>query len=193
MRRDVLGWSRSCQSCQASKVAVHTKPEVIPIPVPNARFSHIHVDLVGPFSPDRGFLHLLTIVDRTTRWPEAIPIATTHTTTETVLRAFVDGWIACFGVPATVTTDRGAQFTSEAWRASLGRLGIAVSATTSYHPQANGLVERFHRMLKNALRCAVRTSASWTRSLPWVLLGLRNAPKIDTSTSTAEVVFGVPL
>ena len=66
-------------------------------------------------------------------------------------------------------------------------------STTAYHPQTNGLVEQFHHALKNALRCSVRTSRSWTRSLPWVMLGLRNAPKLETATSTAEVVFGTPL
>ena len=191
MRRDVLRWARQCRDCGVSKVAVHTRPPVLPIPVPSTRFEHVNVDLVGPFSPDRGFRYLLTIVDRMTRWPEAIPIA--ETTADSVVQAFIDNWISRYGVPVTVTSDRGAQFTSEAWRKALGKLGINVSTTTSYHPQANGLVERFHRTLKNALRCAVRTSQSWSRSLPWVLLGIRNAPKLDTATSSAEVVFGTPL
>ena len=190
MRKDVLGWSRSCRAYQSSKVARHTKPPVVPISVPAARFSHVHVDLVGPFAPDRGFTHLLTIIDRMTRWPEAVPIA--NTTAEVVVQAFLGAWVSRFGVPETVLSDRGAQFTSEVWRKSLTWLGIDVSVTTSYHLQANGLVQRFHRTLKNALRCAVRTSKSWSRSLPWVLLGLRHALKIDTATSTAEVVYGAP-
>ena len=75
----------------------------------------------------------------------------------------------------------------------MGGLGINVSTTALYHLQANGAVEQFHPTLKNALRCAVKASKSWSRSLPWVLLGLRNAPKTDSATSMAEVVFGTPL
>ena len=131
------------------------------------------------------------MVDRTTRWPEAVPIA--DTTADTVLQVFLGSWVSRFGIPETVTTDRGAQFTSGVWKTTLGRLGITVTTTTAYHPQANGLVERFHRTLKNALQCAVCSSESWTRSLLWVLLGLRNAPELDTATSTAEAVFGTPL
>ena len=191
MRSDVLRWLRECQSCATSKIAVHTKPRVLPIPVPVTRFSHVHLDIVGPFPSDRGYRHLLTMVDRTTRWPEAVPIG--DTTTEAVLQAFLDNWVSRYGVPETMTSDIGAQFTSELWRRSLSRLGIEISTTTSYHPQANGLVERLHRTLKNALRCVVRTGESWSRSLPWVLLGIRNAPRLDTATSTAEIVFGAPL
>ena len=131
------------------------------------------------------------MIDRTTRWVEAVPIG--NTTADTVLQTFLYFWVSRFGIPLTVTSDRGAQFTSQAWQSSLQRLGIRVSTTTAYHPQANGIVEQFHRTLKNALRCAVRASRSWTRSLPWVLLGLRNAPRTDTATSTAEILYGTPL
>ena len=112
IRRDILRWARECEECQTSKVGIHTKPPVIPIPVPAARFEHVHVDLVGPFPPDQGFRYLLMIIDRTTKWPEAIPIA--EATSEVVLQAFLDHWISRFGIPVTVMSDRGAQFTSEA-------------------------------------------------------------------------------
>ena len=92
-----------------------------------------------------------------------------------------------------MTSDRVAQFTSSVWQSTMSRLGIGVSTTMAYHPQSSEIVERFHRTLKAALRCAVRASKSWSRSLPWVLLGIRNAPRVDTATSTAEVMFGVPL
>ena len=150
MRSDVLCWARQCQSCGVSKVALHTKPQVLPIPIPATRFEHVHVDIVGPFPPDRGYRHLLTMIDRTTRWPEAVPIS--DTTAETVVQSFLDNWISRYGVPVTVTSDRGAQSTSELWRRMLSRFGISVASTTSYHPQANGLIERFHRTLKNTLR-----------------------------------------
>ena len=64
--------------------------------------------------------------------------------------------------------------------------------TISYHPQANGLVERFHGHLKSALRERL-TDPNWIDELPWVLLGIRTAPKEDLHTSSAELVYGAPL
>ena len=71
-------------------------------------------------------------------------------------------------------------------------LGTTRLRTTSYHPQANGLVERFHRQLKGALK-AQPPSQSWTESLPLVLLGIRTAIKEDLHCIAAELVYGVTL
>ena len=81
--------------------------------LPDARFSAIHLDLVGPLPCVKEFSYLLTVIDRFTRWPEAFPLP--NITTATVAQAFVSGWVARFGVPSTITTDRGQQFESFLW------------------------------------------------------------------------------
>jgi hypothetical protein len=95
-------------------------------------------------------------------------------------------------VPGTVTTDRGTQFTSALWSSTCTSLGIKHVLTTAYHPQSNGMVERVHRQLKDALR-ARGAGPAWHSHLPWVLLGLRAAPKEDSAVSSAELVTGTPL
>jgi transposase InsO family protein len=126
---------------------VPSPPPAIANPV--QRFSHLHVDLVGPLPQSAdGYSHLLTVLDRFTRWAEAIPVRSTIA--DCCATALVDGWVARFGVPQCITSDRGPQFVSAVWAAFTARLGIKSQLTTPYHPQANGAVERFHRRLKDA-------------------------------------------
>ena len=187
MKTDITRWCRECLHCQASKIHRHYRAPIDTIPVPPRRFTHVHVDLVGPLPPSGGCTYLLTVIDRTTRWPEAFPIA--DITAATCARAFMRGWVARFGAPLIITSDRGRQFTSALWNAMATALGTEVHTTTSYHPQANGIVERFHRTLKASLRARLRGN-NWIDELPWVLLGLRSAPKEDLQASPAELVFG---
>ena len=148
------------------------------------------MDLVGPLPSSSGYTHLLTIIDRTTRWPEAIPLSSTSSSD--CARALFSSWISRFGVPIVITSDRGPQFISSLWCSLCALLGIERAPTTAYHPQANGLVERFHRQLKDALRSRLAGS-NWFLHLPWVLLGLRIAPKEATQVSSAELVYGTTL
>ncbi len=118
---------------------------------------------MGPLPASKGFRYLFTIIDRTSRWPEAILVAAT--TTVDCANALFQGWMSRFGVPAVITSDPGAQFTSSLWAALCSLLNIQHNQTTAYHPQSNGMVERFHRRLKDALRARF-AAANWVHHLP---------------------------
>uniref|UniRef100_A0A674MCK3 Gypsy retrotransposon integrase-like protein 1 n=1 Tax=Takifugu rubripes TaxID=31033 RepID=A0A674MCK3_TAKRU len=96
LRKDVRDWAAMCVTCQRSNVQCHARAPLAPFPVPERRFDHVHVDLVGPFPP-----YLLTMVDRTTRWPEAVPLQSA--TSAEVARAFIGTWVARFGPPADIS------------------------------------------------------------------------------------------
>jgi len=137
-------------------------------------------------------MHLLTVIDRFSRWLEAFPVA--ETSTLTLARVLLHGWITRFRTPSVITSDRGSQFVSELWRHFSTLLGTELHPTTAYHPQANGLVERFHQDLKASLRTRLdAVGDNWTNQLPWVLLGLRTIVKEDLKTSLAEFVYGEPI
>ena len=173
-----------------SKVQRATVTPLATFAKPDARFDMVHVDIVGLLPPSRGFTLLLTCVDRFTRWQEAIPIG--NITAETVAEAFVSGWIARFGTPSTITTDRGRQFESALWSQLTRLLGSKRIRTTSYHPIANGLVERFHHQLKASLKSQPDTTR-WAEALPLVLLGIRTTYKQDVMCTAAELVYGTTL
>ena len=108
----------------------------------------VHIDIVGYLPSSHGFSYILTCVDEFKRWPEAIPIV--DITAGTVARAFIGSWIARFGVPSTVSTDRGRQFDSTLWTELIRLLGSKRIRTIAYNPSSNGLVEQFHRQLKGS-------------------------------------------
>ncbi len=107
-------------------------------------------------------------------------------------KALTFTWISRFGVPETITSDRGPQFTSNLWFQLCEMLNISHKQTTAYHPESNGAVERLHRRLKDTLR-ACAAAATWSEELPFVLLRLRAQPREDTGHSLAEAVFGAQI
>jgi hypothetical protein len=142
--------------------------------LPAKRFTHGHIDIVGPLlASSGGCTHLLTMVDmlcggrRQSRWSTP-PLPA-------VQAAFFKSWVSLFGVSAFLTLDRSMEFSSAVWSEMCSTLGISHRLTTAFHSQANGLEERIHRPLKDALR--VRLDNHWPSHLPWVLLGLRAAVK----------------
>ncbi|VDM01595.1 unnamed protein product [Schistocephalus solidus] len=84
--KDVKSWARSCLSCQRNKVRRHQKSPPGTFPSSDARFSHVHLDVVGPLPPSNCFTHLLTCVDRYTRWADAIPLSNMEADTTTIRR-----------------------------------------------------------------------------------------------------------
>ncbi|KMQ81620.1 retrovirus-like pol polyprotein [Lasius niger] len=109
------------------------------------------MDVVGPLPESRGYRYCLTCVDRFTRWPEAFPMVDQKAST--VTETFFSGWISRFGVQGTVSTDQGGNFESDLFHGFTKFLGVYKIRCTAYNPKANGLVERFHRQLKAAIKC----------------------------------------
>ena len=175
--------------CQRSKVQSHTNALLSTLAGPDACFSYVHLDLVGPLLPSPGYTYLLTFVHRFTWWPEAFPVA--DIIAETAATTFVRGWISRFGILSTITTDQGQQFESGLWRQLMKLLGTKRS-TTAYHSIANGLVERFRQQLKSVLR-AQSYVTNWADYLPMVLFGICTALKEDLHRTVAELVYGATL
>ncbi|GFU76130.1 hypothetical protein TNCV_4120511 [Trichonephila clavipes] len=189
MRKDIKIMVRSCVKCQRAKVTRHTKSPIGTFALPDARFAHIHLDFIGPLPPSNGNQFCMIIIDRFTRWPEVIP--TPDMTAETTARALMHGWISRFGCPTTITTDRGTNFESNLFRELTRMLGCNRIHSTSYHSQANGIIERLHRHLKGALKA--HNHIQWTELLPIVLLGMRSALKDDINATCAQRVYGTTL
>ncbi|GFW56024.1 transposon Tf2-6 polyprotein [Trichonephila clavipes] len=111
--------------------------------------------------------------------------------TEKTARALLNGWTSRFGAPVTITTDQGTNFASSLMRELTNMMGSHRIHSASYHPQSNGMIERFHRHLKSAI--IAHEDTRWTDILPIVLLGLRSAMKNDLKATSSQLVYGTTL
>jgi hypothetical protein len=188
IRKDCKTWAQACLSCQRAKITRHVRAPLAEFE-PTARFEHIHLDIVGPLPQSQGYTYVVTMIDRETRWPEAVP--TTSITAERIAAIIVENWVSRFGAPARITTDQGRQFESELVKRLAARLGTHKNRTTAFHPQTNGKVERWHRTLKAAIKAYA--TQNWVEILPLIMLGLRTAISTDRNVSPAQMTYGSEL
>ena len=103
--------------------------------------------------------------------------------------ALLEVW-SRLGIPREVLTDRGTQFMSDVMR-EMNRLSIKSLASTPYHAECNGLVERFNGTLKSMLkRLCQDHPRQWDRYLPALMFAYRGVPQESLGFSPSELLFG---
>lgn len=188
---DVKRYCRSCDVCQRTipqgKV---TKVPLGEVPLIDAPFKKIAVDLVGPLEPktDRGNRYILTLVDYGTRYPEAVPLPSIET--ERVAEAMLDVF-SRVGIPEEILSDRGTQFTSDLMKEICRLISVKQIHTTPYNPRHNGLNERFNGTLKTMLkRMCTERPRDWDRYLPALLFAYWEVPQASTGFAPFELLYG---
>ena len=191
LSQDVASYVRSCPACQRTRQKKGEKAPLQPMPIMGNPFERIAMDVVGPLPKTRkGHEYILVVSDYATRYPEAIPLRkfTALSVAEHLLDLF-----AKFGIPKEILTDQGTNFTSQLLRELYGLIGVKAIKTTPYHPQTDGLVERFNQTLKNMLRRVLVDNGGvgeWDNLLPYVLFAYREVPQATTGFSPFELIFG---
>jgi hypothetical protein len=180
MKKDIKVWVKECLQCQQSKVQRHnrTTPKHNLYPF-HDRFQVVHIDIIGRLPPSKSIgslytsdqQYVVTFIDRATRWFECVPVK--DITSSTIASVFLSHWISRLGVPLVLVTDQGRQFEADLFSELSKVIGFHRVRTTAYHPQSNGILERFHRTLKAAL---MAHKEDWIIALPIVCLGLRCIP-----------------
>lgn len=177
--------AKKCASC-AETLKSPPKSSNHPWEWPSQPWTRIHVDFMGPW---HGKVFLV-MADAYSKWPEAFLMSSTSTTaTIQVLRSvFVRN-----GLPITLVSDNGPQFSSEELAQFMQRNGIRHKTCAPYFPATNGLAERFVQTLKNALRGMEGEKKSLEEKLAEILMSYRVAPHAMTSRPPAELFLGRPL
>ena len=190
MSADVRRFVASCQVCQRRKTPrVPASGAMQPIRVTDP-WSMVAMDFVGPLpETSRGNKYLLVFTDHATRLARAVPTA--DMTAETTAQALLHEIICLFGAPQRLLSDRGANFVGQVVAAVCQSFKIMKMATTAYHPQTDGLTERFNGTIGNMLATAIEsTRAEWDSLVPYLVFAYNTTPQASTRESPFFLTFG---
>ena len=190
MFKDIEHWCKSCQDCSTRKTPRNSKrAPLLPIPVGNA-FDRVGVDVLGPFPPPRkGNRYIVVFSDYLTRWCEAFPVPNAEATV--IARLLVDEIIARHGAPKVLLSDRGKNFLSKLIAKVCKIFKIHKVNTSSYHPESDGLVERFHSSLCQSLSMYVaKDQKDWDEYIPLILFAHRTSICEAIGDSPFHVLYG---
>ena len=150
----------------------------------------IAMDILGPLPTTvRGNKYILVVGEYFTKWTEAYPIPDSEATT--VAKILVNEFICRFGVPEQLHTDQGRNFESTLIKQICRLLGVRKTRTTPYHPQSDGMVERFNRTLLSLLSIAAEESEEdWDLKLPTILMAYRSSIHESTGETPFTLMFG---
>uniref|UniRef100_A0A8C5PQ64 Integrase catalytic domain-containing protein n=1 Tax=Leptobrachium leishanense TaxID=445787 RepID=A0A8C5PQ64_9ANUR len=165
------------------------KATLRPLPIVGEPFRRVAVDLIGPLAvpSTTGKKYILTVVDYATRYPEAVALRDIHA--ETVAGALLQIF-SRVGFPQEILSDQGTQFTAEVTQQLWRLCGIKPLYSSLYHPQTNGLCERFNGTLKQLLRTFTMSHKDWERHLPHLLFAYREVPQEATGFSPFKLLYG---
>eukprot|EP00731_Ephydatia_muelleri_P018182 Em0011g222a len=190
MVKDVVSLLSKCDVCQRMNRKLTTGvPELHPIPV-KAPWYMVGIDFIGTLSPvaKDGSRYILTISDYFTKWVEVVP--TVNKMASTVASSLFKIFMR-MGLPRVLLSDNGSEFCNALNDQLSEMLGIKRRLTTPYHPQANGLDERFNQTLQNMLVKYVSSKKDmWSHYLDTCAFAYNTSRHDSTKYTPFMLMFG---
>jgi hypothetical protein len=191
---DAKNLVKICEACQRFASKPHSPAaELTPIPLAWP-FAQWGLDMVGKLykSWPGGHVFLLVAVDKFTKWIKAMPVTSQDSTSAV---NFIKSIVFCFGVPNSIITDNGTNFTSREFGDYCEELGIQLNFASVAHPQTNGQVEKANGLICNGLKKRLlapleRAKHAWVDEFPSVLWSLRTTPNAATRETPFFLVNG---
>ena len=143
-------YCQACLTCAKCKPRQKAKAPLQPMTT-GYPMQRVHMDMAGPLpKTKKGNMYILTVQCSFTKWIEAYPMRNQRAVTCT--RAFIHNWVCRYGVPDRIHSDQGRNFESTIYKEIYHLFHMDKSRTTPYHPEGNGQIKNFHRILKSLLK-----------------------------------------
>jgi hypothetical protein len=192
MKRDVAEYIALCDVCNRVK-AEHQKPAGLlqPLPIPEWKWDNVGMDFItGLPRTKSGYDSIWVVVDRLTKVAHFIPMKTTYTSAR-LAKIYMSRIVCLQGVPKSIVSDRGTQFTSHFWCQLHESLGTRLEFSTAFHPQTDGQTERVNQILEDMLRaCALDYGSSWDDNLPYAEFSYNNSHQASIEMAPFEALYG---
>lgn len=161
--------------------------QLVPSGLPMDR---IAADILGELPiTAKGNRYILVVSDYFTKWTEAF--AMPNMEAKTVAKIMVEEVFVRLGTPRIIHSDQGRQFESELFREVCRLFHIQKTRTTAYHPQSDGMVERFNRTLTSMLSAFVQENQTdWDEHIPYVMMAYRSAEHKSTQFTPNMLMLG---
>ena len=190
MFSDVSHRYRSCCDCAMRKSSRNRhKAPLLPIPVQDA-FDRVACDIIGPFPVSKaGNRYVVVFSEYLTKWVECFLVPSIEASV--IARLLVDEIFCRQGAPRTRLSDRGSNFLSSLVSEVCKLLNTKEVNTTAYHPQTDGLVERFNNTLAEAISSFLSSNQQdWDVYLPAIHFAYRTSPSVTTGDSPFYLLYG---
>jgi hypothetical protein len=187
MYETIREYVQTCDECQRRGSA--NNPQLLhPIAIIRP-FYQIGVDYVGPLpKTEKNNRYIIVAMDYFTKWPEAkaVPVATAEET----INFLYEEIICRHGCPQRILSDRGTHFNNKLVMGLMNKFRMKHLLSTPYHPQTNGLVERFNRTLCESLAKLVEKEDEWDLFISPVLLAYRTSIHSTTKVTPFLLAYG---
>lgn len=187
MYKDIKSYCASCIACNKAKQHQTIKVPVQKVVKDKSVGEALHIDIVGKLNVTfRKNAFILTIIDSTSRYLEAIPLRGVDS--QLILNA-LNNYFSSYGICKTIILDNGPYFRSDVFKEYLKALNIELHFSTIYKPTANGILESQHKGLKSSLRAMCRTTTEWDIRLPFFKLAHNTSINRATKYTPAKLFF----
>ena len=187
---DIKTWCQTCSTCASRKTATPKNCAPLQTIKAGSPMQVIAVDIMGPLPESNNKnSYILVVGDYFTRWMAAFAIHDQEAAT--VAQKLVDEVFCRLGIPEQLHSDQGKQFESKLIQELCKILKISKTRTTAYHPQCDGLVERFNRTLQNMIATITTDHPfDWEEALPKVCIAYNTTIHSTTGYSPFYLMYG---
>ncbi|KAJ1188714.1 hypothetical protein NDU88_005471, partial [Pleurodeles waltl] len=169
---------RDCMQCALNEKTMKSRVQPMIIrDKPKGPWEDISLDILGPIYGDGSIDYVIVVMDMYSRWPEVF--FTKGIDTRTVIEC-LKPLFTREGIPSTLLTDNGVQLISREMEEFLKKCGIKHKLCALYHPECNGLVERFNRVLKETISLAKDNRLNWKQEVIKKVAVYRHTPHSTT-------------